>query len=82
MKKRGLLVGAYWFSMYTTFFAVISILYFVLENPTSQTSRELYREAVEGKELLDFFAKSSLAADRCSETLQVRALVVTILCPT
>ena len=82
MKKRGLLVGAYWFSMYTTFFAVISILYFVLENPTSQTSRELYREAVEGKELLDFFAKSSLAADRCSETLQVRALVFTILCPT
>ncbi|KAF1979334.1 hypothetical protein BU23DRAFT_576945 [Bimuria novae-zelandiae CBS 107.79] len=45
MKKRGILVGAYWFSMYTTFFAIISILYFVLENPTSQTSRELFREA-------------------------------------
>ncbi|KAL1600592.1 Gypsy retrotransposon integrase-like protein 1 [Paraconiothyrium brasiliense] len=70
MKKRGLLVGAYWFSMYTTFFSIISILYFVLENPTSQTSRELFREAVEGKELLDYFAKRSLAADRCSETLQ------------
>ncbi|KAF2449753.1 hypothetical protein P171DRAFT_199257 [Karstenula rhodostoma CBS 690.94] len=70
MKKRGLLVGAYWFSMYTTFFSVISIIYFVLENPTSQTSRELFRDAVEGKELLDYFAKRSLAADRCSETLQ------------
>ncbi|KAK7185043.1 fungal specific transcription factor [Paraphaeosphaeria sporulosa] len=70
MKKRGLLVGAYWFSMYTTFFAIISILYFVLENPTSQTSRELFRDALEGKELLDYFAKRSLAADRCSETLK------------
>ncbi|KAL5397902.1 hypothetical protein PMIN06_006234 [Paraphaeosphaeria minitans] len=69
MKKRGLLVGAYWFSMYTTFFSIISILYFVLENPTSQTSRELFRDALEGKELLDYFAKRSLAADRCSETL-------------
>ncbi|KAJ4360834.1 Gypsy retrotransposon integrase-like protein 1 [Didymosphaeria variabile] len=70
MKKRGLLVGAYWFSMYSTFFSIISILYFVLENPTSQTSRELFREVVEGKELLDYFAKQSLAADRCAETLQ------------
>lgn len=71
MKKGGLLVGAYWFSMYSTFFSVISILYFVLENPTSHTSRELFRDATEGKELLDHFAKRSLAADRCSETLKV-----------
>ena len=57
--------------MYSTFFSVISILYFVLENPTSNTSRELFRDAAEGKELLDYFAKRSLAADRCSETLKV-----------
>lgn len=76
MKKRGLLVGAYWFSMYTTFFAIISILYFVLENPTSQTGKELFRDAIEGKELLDYFAKKSLAADRCSDTLQVRLIAI------
>ena len=71
MKKRGLLTGAYWFSMYTTFFAIISILYFVLENPDSPTSHELFKDAVEGKEVLAYFAKRSLAADRCTATLNV-----------
>jgi hypothetical protein len=71
MKKRGLLVGAYWFSMYTTFFAIMSLLYFILENPSSQTSSELFRDAAEGKQLLEYFAKRSMAADRCSETLKV-----------
>ncbi|KAL6157754.1 Gypsy retrotransposon integrase-like protein 1 [Exserohilum turcicum] len=70
MRKRGLLAGAYWFSMYTTFFAIVSILYFVLENPTSPTSFELLRDAVEGKEVLAYFAKRSLAADRCSIALK------------
>ncbi|XP_014560655.1 hypothetical protein COCVIDRAFT_34294 [Bipolaris victoriae FI3] len=70
MRKRGVLAGAYWFSMYTTFFAIVSILYFVLENPTSPTSFELLRDAVEGKEVLAYFAKRSLAADRCSIALE------------
>lgn len=71
MRRRGLLAGAYWFSMYTTFFAIVSILYFVLENPTNPTSFELLRDAVEGKEVLEFFAKRSMAADRCSAALKV-----------
>jgi hypothetical protein len=70
MRKRGLLAGAYWFSMYTTFFAIVSILYFVLENPTNPTSFPLLRDAVEGKEVLAYFAKRSLAADRCSTALK------------
>jgi hypothetical protein len=69
MRRRGLLAGAYWFSMYTTFFAIVSILYFVLENPNSPTSLELLRDAAEGKEVLAFFAKRSMAADRCSSAL-------------
>lgn len=71
MKKRGLLTGAYWFSMYTSFFAIISVLYYVLENPDSPTSHELFREALEGKEVLAYFAKTSMAADRCTATLNV-----------
>ncbi|KAH9859840.1 hypothetical protein IAQ61_011622 [Plenodomus lingam] len=70
MRKRGLLAGAYWFSMYTTFFAVVSILYFVIENPTNPTSFELLKDAVEGKEVLAYFAKTSMAADRCSSALK------------
>lgn len=71
MRKKGVLAGAYWFSMYTTFFAIVSILYFVLENPTSPTSFDLLRDAVEGKEVLAFFSKRSMAADRCSAALKV-----------
>lgn len=71
MRRRGLLAGAYWFSMYTTFFAIVSILYFVLENPNSPTSVELLRDAAEGKEVLAYFAKRSMAADRCSSALNV-----------
>ncbi|KAF2637231.1 hypothetical protein P280DRAFT_521384 [Massarina eburnea CBS 473.64] len=70
MRRRDLLIGAYWFSMYTTFFAVMTLLYYVLENPNSPTSHELFRDAKEGKELLDDFAKRSMAADRCSATLK------------
>ncbi|KAI4932615.1 hypothetical protein J4E85_003013 [Alternaria conjuncta] len=70
MRNRGQLAGAYWFSMYTTFFAIVSILYFVLENPQSPTSFELLRDAVEGKDVLAYFAKRSLAADRCSTALK------------
>ncbi|ORY12527.1 fungal-specific transcription factor domain-domain-containing protein [Clohesyomyces aquaticus] len=69
MKKKGLLIGAYWFSMYTTFFAIVSIVYFVLENPDNPTSAELFRDALEGKEALAQFAKRSMAADRCTATL-------------
>jgi hypothetical protein len=74
MRRRGLLAGAYWFSMYTTFFAIVSILYFVLENPNSPTSLELLRDAAEGKEVLAYFAKRSMAADRCSSALKVSAI--------
>ncbi|KAF2183150.1 hypothetical protein K469DRAFT_751731 [Zopfia rhizophila CBS 207.26] len=69
MKRRGLLIGAYWFTMYTTFFAIISILYFILENPNNSTSNELLRDAMEGKEVLAQYAKRSMAADRCTATL-------------
>jgi len=76
MRNRGQLAGAYWFSMYTTFFAIVSILYFVLENPQSPTSFELLRDAVEGKDVLAYFAKRSLAADRCSTALKVSTALV------
>lgn len=75
MKRRGLLVGAYWFYMYTTFFAIISLVFFALENPQSPTSREILRDASEGKDALASLAKRSMAADRCTLTLAVRILV-------
>lgn len=71
MKRRGLLVGAYWFYMYTTFFAIISLVFFALENPQSSTSKEILRDASEGRDALASLAKRSMAADRCTLTLAV-----------
>lgn len=71
MKRKGLLVGSYWFYMYTTFFAVISLVFYVLENPHSNTSTDILRDAHEGKDTLAVLAKRSLAADRCSKNLAV-----------
>ena len=71
MKRRGLLVGAYWFTMYTTFFAILSLVFFVLENPDKPESPEILAEANDGKDTLKGLAKRSQAADRCSSVLLV-----------
>ena len=72
MKRRGLLKGSYWFSLYTTFFAILSIVFFALENPDNSTSDDVLKDAREGRETLAQLAKRSMAADRCTETLKVR----------
>lgn len=74
MKRRGLLIGAYWFTMYTTFFAILSLVYFVLENPDKQGSQQILVDANDGKDALMGLAKRSQAADRCSTALIVRLL--------
>ncbi len=76
MKRRGLLMGSYWFYMYTTFFAIIALLFYVLENPHSPSVEDLLRDAYEGKGTLASLAARSLAADRCSRTLNVSKSVL------
>jgi len=71
MKRRGLLIGAFWFTMYTTYFAILSLIFFVLENPDSPTGRDILKDAMEGKDTLAGLAKRSMAADRCSQSLAV-----------
>ena len=73
MKKHGLLHGSHWFVMYTTFFAVLSLVFYSLENPESPTSQEVLRDAYEGRDSLASLAKRSMAADRCTVTLAVSA---------
>ena len=81
MKKKGLLIGAYWFTMYTTFFAILSLAFFVLENPDNPAVKDVLRDATEGKDTLEKLAKRSMAADRCSTTLSVSDFtIVTFLC--
>ena len=79
MKKRGLLVGAYWFVMYTTYFAILSLVYYVLENPESETSRNILKDAMEGRNTLANLAVRSMAADRCSSSLSVSTTSMCLL---
>ncbi|KAK2757097.1 hypothetical protein FQN54_005066 [Arachnomyces sp. PD_36] len=70
MKKRKLLNGSYWFTMYTTYFAILSLVFFVLENPESPTVKDgILKDALEGKNTLAGLTKKSLAADRCTQSL-------------
>ncbi|KAI9679830.1 MAG: hypothetical protein M1817_004844 [Caeruleum heppii] len=69
MKKRNMLIGAYWFTMYTTFFAILSLVFYVLENPDGQSAREILKDAEEGRETLASLSKRSMAADRCTAML-------------
>ena len=71
MKRRGLLVGAFWFTMYTTFFSILSLVYFVLENPDKPGTQEILSDANDGNDALKGLAKRSQAADRCSFALKV-----------
>ncbi|KAF4637909.1 hypothetical protein G7Y89_g173 [Cudoniella acicularis] len=70
MKKRDLLHGAYWFTMYTTFFAILSLVFFVLENADKPGSQEILAEASDGNDALNGLARKSQAADRCSTALR------------
>ncbi|KIW73953.1 hypothetical protein PV04_02027 [Phialophora macrospora] len=69
MKRRGLLVGSYWFFMYTTYFAILSLVFFVIENPNNSASNEILKDALEGRDTLASLAKRSMAADRCTVSL-------------
>ena len=56
---------------YTTFFSIISLVYFVLENPDKPGSKEILADANDGKAALNGLAMRSQAADRCSTALKV-----------
>ncbi|EMD01125.1 hypothetical protein BAUCODRAFT_197012 [Baudoinia panamericana UAMH 10762] len=69
MKQKGLLNGAFWFIMYTTFFAILSLVYFAAENPDNATTQAVMKDALEGRQILASLARRSMAADRCTATL-------------
>lgn len=71
MKQKGLLNGAFWFIMYTTFFSILALVYFAAENPDNPTTEAVMKDALEGKEVLASLSSRSMAADRCTATLEV-----------
>ena len=70
MNQNGLLVGSYWFIMYTCFFAVLSLAFYSVENDGAGS--DITQDAKIGRQTLATLAKRSMAADRCTKTLTVR----------
>lgn len=71
MRRNGLLNGAYWFTIYTTFFAIITLIYYVLVNPPDKASRAILEDIKMGRDCLISIRDKSAAAHRCINTLTV-----------
>lgn len=70
-QKEGMLVGSLWFVSYSTFFAILSLVYFAAENTDNPTTQDLMKDALKGREILASVASVSMSADRCTTTLDV-----------
>ncbi|KAF2178942.1 hypothetical protein K469DRAFT_323663 [Zopfia rhizophila CBS 207.26] len=66
--KHGL-IDSHWFTMYTTYFAVLNLLYIFHKSPASGLRDSIARDALKGRDVLARFGKRSLAAARCVRSL-------------
>jgi hypothetical protein len=72
LENCGLLIGAYWFTVYITFFAVMTLCIFIIGNPDDPTVDDTMRAANKGREILCRLALDSVSAERCVTSLGVR----------
>lgn len=75
MRKAGILNGAYWFTIYTTFFSIITLVYYVLVNPPDELLLEILEDAKLGRQCISSVQELSLAAKRCTVGLAVSCLL-------
>jgi hypothetical protein len=71
MEKHDILSGPYWFSVYTTFCATLSLIFHVWENAEVENALETIKDAEYGRHVLTRLAYQSTAAESLSETLAV-----------
>ncbi|KAK3313892.1 fungal-specific transcription factor domain-containing protein [Apodospora peruviana] len=69
IQKQAVLIGPYWFILYTQFFAILSLIFYVLENPDKPGSAEILADAKAGREVISNLAQRSLSADRITSAL-------------
>lgn len=72
IRKQRVLSGPYWFMLYTEFFAVLSLVFYAIENPEKPGSAEVLADARAGRQMIADLADKSLSADRVSNALKVR----------
>ncbi|GAP90000.1 putative C6 transcription factor [Rosellinia necatrix] len=70
MRRQVSLVGPYWFTLFSEFFAIISLVFFVLENQDKPGSKEILADAIAGKNMISELAAKSMVADRISQSLE------------
>ncbi len=75
MDSRGLLNGAYWFTVYMTFFAVMSLCMLILGNVEDPTVDDTMKAASRGRDILVQMALQSTNAERCLTVLEVSQLI-------
>jgi hypothetical protein len=71
MRKQVSLVGPYWFTLFTEFFAIISLVFYVLENEDKPGTAEIMADAAAGRDMINKLARRTLAAGRISKSLEV-----------
>ncbi|KAJ4424305.1 Gypsy retrotransposon integrase-like protein 1 [Gnomoniopsis sp. IMI 355080] len=69
IKNQALVVGPFWSMLYTEFFAILTLIFYVLENPDKPGSAEIFADANAGREMIKKMAARSFAADRISKSM-------------
>lgn len=69
IKNQALVVGPFWSMLYTEFFAILTLVFYVLENPDKPGSAEIFADANAGREMIKKMAGRSFAADRISKSM-------------
>jgi hypothetical protein len=71
MEEKNVLRGPYWFSIYTTFCATISLLFTVRENAESEEGLQILKDTECGRVVLFNLSSKSAAAAKNMEMLSV-----------
>ncbi len=71
LNDHGLLNGAYWFTVFTTFLAIMSLVMYTINNPDDPQLEEILHLAESGQQILLGLSIRSLTADRCAAFLTV-----------
>jgi hypothetical protein len=74
IRKHAVLIGPYWFTTYTQFFAVIGLLLYISNNPDQPGASRLLSDAQIGKDCISSLTQKSLAADKVTAILDVSIL--------
>lgn len=71
IRKQGVLIGPYWFMLYTEFFAILALVFYATENPQKNGTMEVLADAIAGKDMICKLVDKSFSAKRVDKALDV-----------